>query len=332
MNTPKTILITGASSGLGLSHAIYLAFKGYNVIGTCRNADNLVPAALKERYLRDHMKYEFSNVEKTEVKAKKLLIPEAIVNQLDVLLEKIRFISMDITLDNAVGNTMNKICSDVVPDVLINNAGHSHWGTVEEANINDLKDLFEVNFFGQLRVLKAIIPYMRGKKSGLIINTTSMAAIVGLPFGSFYSASKSGMERITEALFIELKAFNIRVCTIMPGDINTAINANMVGRQTGDENYTSTDINPMLNGHPLQKNSLYFNPSKKIWDSFIRNHISAPMPSVVSKKVEKIIKTKNPKIHYRVGTMEQTNFFPFVKSLVPDKVFLKILAKAFGIN
>jgi hypothetical protein len=62
----------------------------------------------------------------------------------------------------------------------------------------------------------------------------------------------------------------------MPGDINTAINANMVGRQNGAENYISTDINPMLNAHPLQKNSLYFAPSKKIWDSFIRNHISAP--------------------------------------------------------
>ena len=238
---------------------------------------------------------------------------------------------MDVTDENSVRNAVERIESAGPIDVLINNAGYVYWGPVEEVSIEEAKKLFEVDYFGQLRVIKAVLPHMRSRKAGLIINTTSLAAIVGLPFSSHYSAAKSGVERITESLYNELKPFNISVSSLLPGDINTSVDANMIGRHKSGGKLSSTDIGTMVDELPTLKDSSYYDRSKDMWKIFITNHIVAPPPYTVSKKILKIIRSKKPKLHYKSGTFSQAVALPLLKAVLPQKAFMEVLAKAFGV-
>ncbi len=326
----KKILITGASSGLGLSHAIYLASKGYNITGTSRNAENIDLKILKEIFIRDHTKYRLTGSKKNEVLTGKCIAPEMIIKNLDDYLNKIKYVSMDITDDASVIKAVEKIESSGPVDILVNNAGIAGLGSFEETNFEDIKKMFEVNYFGHIRTIKAVLPYMRKRMSGFIINTTSLASIAGLPFTSFYSASKSGMERITESLYTELKQFNILVSSLLPGDINTSIDANMVARYC-KKGMLSTDIQKMIDEVPASKNSPYYSRVKILWEIFITNHIIAPSPFTVSKKLLTIIETQKPKIHYISGSFIQATMLPLLKAILPENSFLDVVAGVFGL-
>lgn len=110
-------------------------------------------------------------------------------------------------------------------DVLINSAGMGISGSIEDASEQDVKKLFDVNFFGTLYSIQAVIPYMRENGGGTIINLSSAGAPLSLPFQSFYSASKSAVVSMSEALRIEVKPFNIKVTSILPGDVKTEFTA-----------------------------------------------------------------------------------------------------------
>lgn len=327
----KTIFITGASSGLGLTHAIYLSSLGHRVIGTSRNAEKLDLSSLRETFMRDHARYHFVDPEKREVKNGKLAAPDDLVQKVAECLNNVRFVSMDVTDDKSVKQAIANAEADAPIDVLVNNTGCMHWGAVEEATIKEVQNLFEVNFFGQIRVLQAVLPSMKARKGGQIINTTSMAALAGIPFMAYYSAAKSGIERITEALYTELKPFSIRVSSLLPGDINTAVDAHMVMRQGKKGQCLSTDIGPMLDSVPTPKDSPYFKRSQTVWEIFIRNHILAPEPLLVSRQVARIIEAKNPKVHYQTGSFQQAGVLPMLKTLLPGNLFLDTIAQVFGL-
>jgi NAD(P)-dependent dehydrogenase (short-subunit alcohol dehydrogenase family) len=108
-------------------------------------------------------------------------------------------------------------------DVLINNAGVGITGPLEEIPDEEIKNNFETNLFGPIAVIKAVLPQMRLQKSGLIINVTSIAGYMGLPYRSVYSASKGALELITEALRMEVKDFGINITSVAPGDFATNI-------------------------------------------------------------------------------------------------------------
>src|SRR5690606_5555469 len=108
-------------------------------------------------------------------------------------------------------------------DVLINNAGAGITGALEEIPTSEIKRNFETNLFGPIEVIKAVLPQMRNQKSGLIINITSIAGYMGLPFRSVYSASKGALELITESLRMEVREFGIELTNIAPGDFATNI-------------------------------------------------------------------------------------------------------------
>ena len=103
-------------------------------------------------------------------------------------------------------------------DILINNAGVGITGPLEEIPMEEIKNNFETNFFGPIDVMKAVLPQMRAQKSGLIINITSIAGYMGLPYRSIYSASKGALEIITEALRMETKSFGVQITNVAPGD------------------------------------------------------------------------------------------------------------------
>lgn len=190
-------------------------------------------------------------------------------------------------------------------DVLVNNAGMGITGSVEDTPTEEMRNVFNTNFFGAIEVMKAVLPQMRKQKSGIIINVTSIAGYMGLPFRGLYSATKGALELITEATSIEVKSFGIHVVNVAPGDFATNIAA---GR------YHT----------PVFENSAYketYQANLVAMDS----HVTGGMnPVAMAKAIHKIIHTKNPKIHYKVGGFME-KFSIVLKRILPDRMYEKLL-------
>ncbi|QNK78002.1 SDR family oxidoreductase [Winogradskyella sp. PAMC22761] len=190
-------------------------------------------------------------------------------------------------------------------DILINNAGAGITGPIEEIPDAEIKRNFETNLFGPINVTKAVLPSMRKQNSGLIINVTSIAGYMGLPYRGVYSASKGALELITEAFRMELKAFNINMANVAPGDFATNIAA---GRYHA----------------PALKDSPYKDTYGKTL-SLMDEHVdSGGDPKEMAGAIYKIIEAKNPKIHYKVGAFLQ-KFSIVLKRILPDSVYEKML-------
>ena len=190
-------------------------------------------------------------------------------------------------------------------DILINNAGVGITGPLEEIPMEEIKNNFETNFFGPIDVMKAVLPQMRAQKSGLIINITSIAGYMGLPYRSIYSASKGALEIITEALRMETKSFGIQITNVAPGDFATNIAA---GRFHA----------PVISG------SAYELAYGQVLKSMNDHVDSGSDPNEMAEAIYKIIQTPNPKIHYKIGFFMQ-KFSIVLKRILPDKVYEKML-------
>ncbi len=207
-------------------------------------------------------------------------------------------------------NTIQKAVATIIDnegklDVVINNAGAGITGAIEEIPEAEIKANFDTNFFGPINVIKAVLPQMRKQQSGLIINITSIAGYMGLPYRGIYSASKGALELLTEAFRMELKDFNIRMTNMAPGDFATNIAA---GRYHA----------PLLDDSPYKKP--YGNTLK-----LMNEHVdSGSDPNMMAYAVLKIINTKNPKVHYKVGEFMQ-KFSIVLKRILPDKMYEKLL-------
>ncbi|MEX0291208.1 MAG: SDR family oxidoreductase [Flavobacteriaceae bacterium] len=192
-------------------------------------------------------------------------------------------------------------------DVLINNAGIGITGPIEETPHEEIVKAFETNFHGPIHAIKAVLPQMRKQKSGLIINITSIAGYMGLPYRGIYSSAKGALELMTEALRMETKTFGIQITNLAPGDFATNIAA---GRYHA----------PIVEGSPYKE--AYGNTLKMINEDVEQAHD----PQQVARKVLKIIQTKHPKVHYRVGAPMQ-KFSLVLKKVLPDKVYERLLLK-----
>ena len=190
-------------------------------------------------------------------------------------------------------------------DILINNAGVGITGPLEEIPTEEIKNNFETNLFGPIEVMKAVLPQMRSQKSGLIINITSIAGYMGLPYRSVYSASKGALELITEALRMEVQSFGIQITNVAPGDFATNIAA---GRFHA----------------PLLKGSAYELPYGTTLKMMNEHVDSGSNPSEMAEAIFAIIQNPNPKIHYKVGAFMQ-KFSIVLKRVLPDKVYEKML-------
>ncbi|RZJ29735.1 MAG: SDR family oxidoreductase [Flavobacterium sp.] len=192
-------------------------------------------------------------------------------------------------------------------DVLINNAGVGIIGPLEEIPTDELRNHFETNLFGPIEVMKAVLPQMRSQKSGLIINITSIAGYMGLPFRAAYSASKGSLELVTEALRMEVKPFGVEVVNVAPGEFATNIAA---GRY-----YV-----------PESKNSAYAVTYKKTID-VINGQVGAGNdPSQMGEAIYRIINTEKPNVHYKVGPF-LSKFSIVLKRVLPDRVYEKMLMR-----
>jgi len=181
----KTFLITGVSTGLGRAFAEVALREGRRVVGTVRNEG--------------------------AAKSFEALAPgRAFARQLDV------------TDTAKIAPVVADIEAHVGPiDVLINNAGYGHEGVLEEASLDDLRRQFEVNVFGVVAVIQAVLPYMRKRRAGRILNITSMGGIITMPGISFYHGSKFALEGISESLAKEVRSLGIYVTAVEPGGFRT---------------------------------------------------------------------------------------------------------------
>ena len=190
-------------------------------------------------------------------------------------------------------------------DVLVNNAGMGITGPIEDTPTDEMRAVFNTNLFGAIDVMKAVLPQMRKQKSGTIINVTSIAGYMGLPFRGLYSATKGALEIITEATSMEVKPFGIKVVNVAPGDFATNIAA---GRYH----------TPVFEKSAYKEN---YQMNLDLMDA----HVSGGMdPLEMAKAVHKIINSKNPKIHYKVGGFME-KFSIVLKRILPDRTYEKIL-------
>lgn len=215
-------------------------------------------------------------------------------------------LALDVKNNTTIKRTVSEIISkENRLDVLINNAGAGITGPIEEIPEVEIKNNFETNFFGPINVIKAVLPQMRKQNSGLIINITSIAGYMGLPYRGVYSASKGALELLTEAFRMELKDFNVEMTNVAPGDFATNIAA---GRYHA----------PLLEDSPYKKP--YGNTLK-----LMNEHVdSGSNPNLMAEAVYKIINTEKPNGHYKVGEFMQ-KFSIVLKRILPDKVYEKLL-------
>lgn len=190
-------------------------------------------------------------------------------------------------------------------DVVINNAGVGITGPLEEIPMEEIKNNFDTNFFGPIAVMKAVLPQMRQQKSGLIVNVTSIAGYMGLPYRSVYSASKGALELITEALRMEVKSFGIQITNVAPGDFATNIAA---GRFHA----------PIIQGSDYER---AYGSILKTMDAHVD---SGSNPNEMAEAVFQIIQDNNPRIHYKVGAFMQ-KISIVLKRILPDTVYEKML-------
>jgi NAD(P)-dependent dehydrogenase (short-subunit alcohol dehydrogenase family) len=214
-------------------------------------------------------------------------------------------------------NSINSAISELIQkegklDVVINNAGVGITGPLEEIPSQEIKNNFETNFFGPIEVIKAVLPQMRSQNSGLIINITSIAGYMGLPYRSVYSASKGALEIITEAIRMEVKSFGIHLTNVAPGDFATNI---VSGRYHA----------------PLNDDSAYKIPYGNTLKMMNEHVDSGSNPDEMAFAIYKIIETSIPNVHYKVGSFMQ-RFSVVLKRILPDKVYEKMLMNHYGLK
>jgi len=244
----KIFLITGVSSGFGHAFAEAALVAGHTVVGTVRNEE----AGKK-----------FETMELHRAKA----------------------ITLDVTDFDAINPILNRVEQEVGPiDVLVNNAGYGHEGTLEESPLSDLLHQFDVNVFGAVAMIKAVLPSMRKRRVGHIVNVTSMGGFITMPGIAFYCGSKFALEGISETLAKEVKNFGIKVTAVAPGSFRT----DWAGRSMVRADRSIPDYDTL------------FEPIRQARQA--KSGKQAGDPSKAAQILLRIIMAPNPPVHLLLGS------------------------------
>ncbi len=188
-------------------------------------------------------------------------------------------------------------------DIVINNAGIAIAGAVEDTSIEEAKDQFEVNFFGALRLARAVLPAMRAQRSGYIINISSVAGLVAVPYQGLYSASKFALEGLSESLRMETKDFGIKVVLVEPGDHRTSLTTNR-RKAAASEPYRER--------------------FRKAAARMEKDEQNGPDPFGVARLIGRIVENPNPRLRYTVGPAPE-RLMVWLKRLKPYWVIETIM-------
>lgn len=240
------VLVTGSSRGIGFETALAFARAGHRVAATMRSPDKSPELA------------------RTAAREKLAITAYA----------------MDVDDDASVRDGIARIVKELGPiDILVNNAGIERMKSVEETLLQDARDVMETNYFGAIRCIQAVMPSMRTRRSGCIINVTSVAGKISLSPMATYAASKFALEALSEALAQEAKTFNVRVVIVEPGIIATDM---------------ATDISKEQVGSPYSQ--------KRRISALYRAVLKSPVPAAfVADAILEIAKSDSPQLRYPVG-------------------------------
>ena len=223
------------------------------------------------------------------------------------------FVELDVNDSDSVSQAVRHIVAEEDRiDLLVNCAGTGIIGSVEEMPIETIKEVFETNFYGVVRMCQAVLPVMRERGNGCIINISSIAGEVGLPFRAFYSASKFALEGLTEALRMEVRPHGIHVTLIQPGDFKTAI------AQSRPEVAPAQD-------------SPYAADFEATMAAVNKGMGHAPTPERIGPLVARIAAQPAPAMRYRIGAFTET-LTPHIKKWLPFSWFERIIMGHYGIK
>jgi len=276
----KSVLITGATDGLGRAAALLLAERGYRVFAAGRSSE-------KRAQL------------------------DTLAREKNLSLESI---ALDVGDDTSVETAVRAVLGRAAIDVLINNAGVNYTAAVEDLTMADWRAQFETNFFGVLRVTRAVLPHMRERRSGRILMMSSLSGLVTPPTQGAYSSSKHALEGLSNALRLELFPFGIEVVLIEPGYIVTGIQK------------AAADLSRpyVQKGGPYA--SLYARFFTSVNDTRAK---SKTTPEDCARVMLEAIESPKPKPRYGV-----TSLAPFVKwskRLLTDSAMDAMLRRRYGI-
>lgn len=259
----KVILITGASSGIGFDAAVRLAQKGHRVYGAARRLELMEP-------LKDYG-----------------VVP----------------VRMDVTDEASMVAGVNGIIeAEGRIDVLVNNAGYGYLGAIENVSLEEARRQLEVNLFGLARLTQLVLPHMRERHSGRIVNVSSIAGKAVLLFGGWYNVSKYAVEAFSDALRVETKPFGIKVCLIEPSGIKT------------DWGFIAAD-----NLEVTSRGTAYEDSGLKMANAlrWAYNSKILSQPQCVGKSIAKAATARRPRTRYRTGA--GANTFLALHTIMPTR-------------
>jgi NAD(P)-dependent dehydrogenase (short-subunit alcohol dehydrogenase family) len=263
----RSVLVTGASSGIGAATAARLAAHGFQVFGTSRS-----PEARK--------------------------------------LPGVCFVALDVRDDASVAKGVAEVLQSTAHlDALVCNAGIGIFGSVEEVPLAAAREQFETNFFGTLRVLRAVLPHLRSTGRGRVVIVGSLAGRAPIPFQAHYSASKAALDALSLALVNELHGTGVHVSLVEPGDIRTEFNDNTAWGDPARSAY----------GERLRR------AEQVIRESLPR----APGPELVAATIERALTSRRPRVRYTVGP--DSRLVPLAKRLLPDRWALRLIRSHFKV-
>lgn len=269
----KVVLITGASSGIGRATAELLMKKGFHVYGTSRKASG--------------------NIEENETS-------EISTGGF------VRMLQMDVADEASVKGAIESVIStEGHIDVLVSNAGTGVAGAIEDVSMEEARTQFEINFFGTLRVVKAVLPLMRNQGYGKIIAISSVAGVISIPYQAHYSSSKYAVEGLIEALRYEVRPFGISACLVEPGDTRTGFTQSRITAKGANEK------------------SPYNEKFTRSLARMERDEQNGASPSSVAGVIYKMIKRKKPPVRTTVGLQYKTIFF--LKKILPGSILEKVV-------
>lgn len=266
----KVIMVTGASSGIGKATAKQLIKEGHIVYGVARRIEKMQDLTELGGYS----------------------------------------IAMDITNEEQIQAAVEQIINEQGRiDVLVNNAGYAEYGPVEQVSMDDARRQFEVNIFGLASLTQKVIPFMRQRKSGTIINVSSVGGKIYTPFGAWYHATKHALEGWSDSLRLEMKPFGVDVVIVQPGAIKT---------EFGDVMYQ-----PMMD---RAMGSAYEKTAVALADATMGAYErpgAASHPDVIAEVISEAIEARRPKTRYVAGKMAKMVLF--MRRLLSDRGFDRMI-------
>ena len=311
----KSIIVTGASSGIGKAAVIRLVEAGYQVFGLARRYNDLTSVhseipSLKEKgnkegdyialecditkpYRFDDLVNDITSRAKGNTK----------INRIHIAL--VCFLNKPFMFVVIINDIISRAKGRTIYG-LVNNAGFVEPGAIEDITIQDMRNQIETNFFGLVELTKKVLPFMLDINQGRIVNVSSVAGLISLPLIGAYSASKYALEAVTDALRMELWDTNIKVITINPGIINTNINA---------------VLKPKLDNLIEKKSSRF----SEIYRRYIYNIPEGLPPDSVASVILNAISSQKPKGRYIVGS-RRLKVGVKLRKFVPDRIFFSQVA------